>query len=418
MWHEPLQGSRMDIVVRTCGPEDMPSFFATLHASFSDRRDPDDKHQDRWKHYLKPERCHCAYDGDSPVGTAAAYEFTMTIPGGELPTAGVTMVGVLASHRRRGILRQLMRTQLSDIHERGEPLAILWASEGHIYQRFGYGLASTLYKMDIHRGRTAFRAAVEPEGRYRMVEPDQAPKVLADTYERVRAVTPGMTARTEEWWRWHLLYVRPEEKGEGPTFIGTWEQDGRVEAYAIYRVKQEWAEEGPAGKLEVMELIATSPDAARRMWSYVFGVDLVERIWSWFVPADTPLILMLQEPRRPRLTLHDGLFLRVLDVERALSERSYAADGDLVLQIDDSFCEWVAGRYRITASGGRAEVVRTNDEPDITMTAEDLGVIYLGGFPMSRLAHAGRISSRDPKAVVRADAMFATDRAPYNPEVF
>ena len=113
----------------------------------------EEPHEDdisRWARHLDPGHQYWALDGDVPVATAGTYDHRIRIPGGDIPIAGVTLVGVHPSHRRRGILRELMRRQLDDAHERGEAVAVLWASEAAIYGRFGYGMATTSVR---HRRR-------------------------------------------------------------------------------------------------------------------------------------------------------------------------------------------------------------------------------------------------------------------------
>src|SRR6185503_18593563 len=102
-------------------------------------------------------RALAAYDGDEPVALTGAYRFDLSIPGGELPCAGVTWVGVIPTHRRRGILRDLMRRELEDVHSWGEPIAALWASEAAIYGRFGYGHAAPNGQAKSDRARFALR---------------------------------------------------------------------------------------------------------------------------------------------------------------------------------------------------------------------------------------------------------------------
>ena len=190
---------------------------------------------------LARDRLIAAFDDGTPVGLTAAYEFDLTIPGGTLRAPGVTWVGVLPTHRRRGILRELMRRQLNDVHERGEPLAILWASEAAIYGRFGYGLAAPSVGIEADRARFGLRDDPGPRAIVRLLELETAFPVLRDVYERIRPGVPGMLSRNEHWWREHKL-ADPERwrQGAGPKFYAVVELDGTAEAYAMYRVKEEW----------------------------------------------------------------------------------------------------------------------------------------------------------------------------------
>src|SRR5262245_9642979 len=117
------------------------------------RSGPSDEQADRVARVLPVERVHAAWEGERAVGGASALPLLLTVPGGRLPAAGVTAVGVLPTHRRRGILRALMRAQLDDCRRRGEPVAYLWATEDTIYGRFGYGIASVSGEIEIARER-------------------------------------------------------------------------------------------------------------------------------------------------------------------------------------------------------------------------------------------------------------------------
>ena len=235
----------------------------------------------------------------------------------------------MPSHRRRGILTQLMRRQLDDALGRGEPLSILWASEEPIYGRFGYGVATLKAAISADRDRIAFRGEPEPAARVRLIEAEEAARVLPPIWDRVQKARPGVFARSPEWWQEYRL-PDPEHRrrGAGPRFIALLELDGSPEAYAFYRVKESWDEGLAASSLRVIETIATTPLAEREIWRFLFCIDLVARVESYFLPVDHPLILAVTESRRLRLRVSDGLWLRILDVERALESRSYAAEGE------------------------------------------------------------------------------------------
>src|SRR4051812_5083429 len=175
---------------------------------------------------LDPEHQYWALDGDVPVGTAGTYDIRMRVRGGELPVAGVTLVGVHPSHRRRGILTQLMRRQLDDAHERGEPVAVLWASEAAIYGRFGYGMATTSIKLEADRDRMVFRPPDEPSGRTRLVDEDESRALVPGIYARARVDRAGMLDRTADWFTDYRL-ADPEHwrDGGGPMLRAIWEDD-------------------------------------------------------------------------------------------------------------------------------------------------------------------------------------------------
>ena len=180
---------------------------------------------------------HAAFDGDRIVGGAGAFPFELTVPGGAVRCGGVTVVGVLPTHRRRGILSAMMRAQLEDVRERGEPIAALWASEEVIYRRFGYGLASLSGEIGVPIGYTALREPPDERAAARLVSLDTAKEVLAPIYDRVRTATPGMFARTDTWWETRNLPDPPDRRqGGGEKNVLLLELDGEPAGYALYRV--------------------------------------------------------------------------------------------------------------------------------------------------------------------------------------
>ena len=406
-----------DLATRIPTEEELERFFATGEATFGGQLRADDL--PRWKAIFDRDRLLWALDGESPVATAAALSFRFTVPGGEVPAAGVTWVGVLPSHRRRGILTRLMREQLDDVRERGEPIAVLWASEPPIYGRFGYGLASQAVRLDADRDRAVFRLPAEPVGEARLVPLDRARELVADVYDRIRRENAGMFARSEAWWtQFRLADPERERHGGGPLFCAVIEVDGAPEGYALYRHDDSWEAGIPKTKLNVREAIATSPATTRDLWRFLFGVDLIERVVASNLPIDHPLQLMVADPRRLRLGLSDALWVRFIDLEAALTARSYAAHDSLVLDVQDAFCGWSAGVWQLEVSSEGAQVTKASREADLRLDTADLASTYLGGFSFAQLERAGRLEVVRPGAVERADALFRTPRAPWCPEVF
>ncbi|MDQ3620215.1 MAG: GNAT family N-acetyltransferase, partial [Actinomycetota bacterium] len=218
---------------------------------------------------LPMERALAAFDGDEMVGATGAFEFDLTIPGAQIPAGGVTMTGVLPSHRRQGILSALMRQQLEDIHAWGEPVAILWASEGAIYGRYGYGLAVPEISIDLERDRASFKTPIESSGRVRLMQRKDAAKVMSEVYDRARVEIPGMLTRSTDWWEAHTFAEHDESK-EPPVFYAVLELDGSAGAYAAYKVHSEWNLDGMSvGWLEVIEEVSTSPEAVTQMWRFL-----------------------------------------------------------------------------------------------------------------------------------------------------
>jgi len=369
---------------------------------------------------IEPERTLGAYDGDQIVGGGSIFTFDVTVPGGAaVPSAGITWIGIMPTHRRQGALRALMTSMIAGARQRGEPLAVLWASEGSIYQRFGYGLSTLASSIDLERDRANFISAAEPVGSTRLVTVEQARELFPPIFEALRPEIPGFYSRHDTWWRIEVLAdFKWGRRGFDKKFYALHERDGRPDAYALYRVRHDWANSVPGSELSVQEIMAVDGTALREMWRYILGVDLIKRITTRSGSVDEPLMLMMSEPRRVNLRVRDGLWLRVVDVVGALERRGYAADGSIVLDINDAFLPDAGGRFRLTTSAGRATVERTDADADLALDAADLGAIYLGGHTLRELARAGRTHELTADARARADAMLETPTRPWCPEVF
>jgi predicted acetyltransferase len=373
-----------------------------------------------WLKLAEPDRWLGAFETETSTlvaGVASAYSLRLTVPGGEVDVAAVTGVGVRPDHRRRGILRALMERQLADIHERGEPIAALWASEGAIYGRFGYGMAVFDGHLDIAASRTAFAQPLTPEGRVRLIDEEEGATVIPPVYEAMRGATPGALSRSEEWWRQVLADAEYSRHGAGPKLRVVYEADGRAEGYALYRVRDDWDERGPNATLEVGEAVTTTPRSTRELWRYLFDVDLVRTVKANRVPLPSPLQHLLADPRALGLIVRDGLWIRLVDLPAALQARRFGAADELVLDVADALCPWNAGRWRLRAEGApgaaQARVERTDAPADLSLDTADLASLYLGGVRPVELAAVGRLVELTLDAVARADALFRAEREPW-----
>ena len=377
--------------------------------------EPTEERMERFAKNLPIERMHAASENGTIVGGAGAFPFEMTVPGSVVPTAGVTVVGTFPTHRRRGVLRAMMRAQLDDVHERGEPLALLWASEDTIYGRFGYGMASQCTDVSIPRQASAFAQPLEREGTVRLVEAEEAGKLFPRVWDAVRRKTPGMLARTRNWWEYRILLEIPGSgEGAGPKRLVVLERDGKPEGYAVYRHKPKWTEGLSDSELQVVEAVALDGRPTAELWRYLLDIDWSARTTASLLPVDHALWWLLATPRSMRPRVGDGIWARLVDVGRALSARRYAADGAVVFDVSDEFCPWNEGLWRL--SGGVAK--RTTTSPHLRLDVSTLGCAYLGAFTFSELVRGGRVEEVRRGAAARADAMFAAERAPWCPEIF
>lgn len=393
-------------------------WFAAEATAFGDRLDPD------WVAgetiVLPRDRMLGVWEGDACVATSGSYPFDLTLPGGAaVAVAGVADVAVLSSRRRRGLLTEMMRQLHADARDRGEVAAVLTASDGSIYSRFGYGIAASvvMWELDAHRA-VIESAPVDLE--LDVIHGVEAADPLADLWARCMGRRAGTLSRTLEWWR---LVVGPKEQWKGGGNVHTLllvDGAGEPQGAACYRPEfradrgvQDW-------KVEVLDLFATSDDAEARLWQEVCRLDHVGKVAVRTRPVDDPLRWRLRDSRQMKVQMvGDLLWLCPLDVSRLLSARAYGSEGSLVLQVDDPFDELVAGTYRLSVGDGTATCERVSTgEPDVRLRASTLGALSLGGTTFGVQAAAGHVEECTPGALARADALFHTPLAPYNSTFF
>jgi len=362
---------------------------------------------------LPHERMHAAFEDGQIVGGAGAFPFELSVPGGSLPCGGVTAVGVHPTHRRRGVLRSMMDTQLRDVHERGEPIAALWASEETIYSRFGYGIASWAGVLRVRHEWDAFAQPLELGATTRFVTPEEARELFPPIYDAVRRERPGMMSRSEAWWKDRQLRL-PEDEAAAPRRFVVLELDGTPQGYAIYRTIFEFDGGSSVSRLRLREAFGATPEATAAIWRFVLDVDWMAAVETELAPPDHPLFLLLAAPRRAQYRMGDGLWVRVVDLPVALSGRTYGDGGPLVLEVRDAVCEWNDGRWKLEA--GVCE--RTDAEPDLALDVSALGSAYLGAVPFRQLRDALRVEELSTGAIERADALFAWRPLPWCPEIF
>jgi len=409
----------VNITYRPIERSELPAFREANGAAFGFTPGSDDG-EDVWGS-LEFDRTVAALDGDQFVGTSASLSMQITVPGGQLlPAAGVTVVGVRPTHRRHRILTGMMTRLLDDAQIRREAVAILWASESLIYGRFGYGQAAPDESWEIEREHAQLAGRPASSGRVRMLDRATAEQLLPPVRERAREGRTGTTVRDARFWR-ERFEDRPWERSGASGYFYAAHESGpdstTLDGYAIYRIKSDW-DGFPQSEVVVVELVTATDTALADLWAYLLDLDLTSTVKAQHRPVDDPLPWMLADMRRLRRVTRDGLWLRILDVTMALEARTYAVDGQLTFGLRDAFRPDNAGGYEFRVAEGRGAVTRSDAPPDLALDVSDLGAIYLGGVRPSILAHAGRIEERTPGALARADALFATERAPWCPQFF
>jgi predicted acetyltransferase len=373
-------------------------------------------HDHEWfRNEFDPARMHGVFDDDELIGTAGILTRDMTLPGaGPVPFAGVTSVAVKPGHRRRGAMTRMMHAQLHGLHEQGrEAVAALWASEGGIYGRFGYGLASQYYRAVVPKGM-AFRPGTDTgKDRVRELPRAEAMPLVRAMYNQIAPQRVGWLSRDDSSWNLHL-WDTPDRREGASALRFAIHPDG----YVIYRTRRKWGDRGPEAELSVEELAATSPVGAAALYRYLLDYDHVSEVVVP-MPHDGPLTMMLNDPRQAVRRQSDALWIRLVDVDRALVQRKYSAPLDTVFEVTDVFCPWNQGRWRLTVdSSGSATVEGTTRDADLVLDSTDLGAVFLGGTRLTELAGAGRVRELTPGALIPASRAFMGDHAPYCPEVF
>lgn len=403
--------------IRPTTEKDLDVFVDTVHAAFGRFPETPVEGGGLWWSALETDRCLLALTTDGrPVGTAAAHSFELTLPGGALvPASGVTAVGVLPSHRRRGVLTSMMRHQLAELRARGEFLSVLLASEASIYGRFGYGPATRTQRLTVQRHRaalalprarpTADTPATGPDsGSVEVLRRAECGGILEEVYDRYRRAQPGALSRPRRWW---ALRAGQPPISPAPRHIAVHrDAAGIPDGYASYSI-------GESGTLTVDETVATDDAVFTALARFALGHDLVSQIVFHHVPPGHPLRWQLADFRAGEVSGDmDWLWVRLLDVPRALTARGWCADGELVLDVEDPFLG-EHGRHLLTVREGKADCVPTDREPDLSLDVRDLGSVYLGGTAPSTLVRAGHVRAHHPDAAALADALFRTDRPPH-----
>lgn len=338
-------------------------------------------------------------EGAAPLlGMYSAFDMTVAVPGTDggvrtVPMDGLTWVGVHPDGRRKGLLTRLMRDHLHRVHERGEAaIAGLHASEAGIYGRFGYGCASLDVKLELGRGtelKSPEWLSTESDAVETHIVTLPTPEGMAALHEAhlaCAAATLGSVTRPESKAEvWYRDY--PKSRGsKEPRRLLLARRDGVLTGYAVFRRESKWEDSLPQGEVSVGELGAVDDASLLALARRLLDLDLTSKVTFWSRALDDPLLWWAGGPRGASPRVYDSLWLRIVDLPRALCERGYAASCDLVLEVADEVCPWNAGRWRLTvADSGTATCVRTEDEVDVELPVAALGAAYLGGRSLASM---------------------------------
>jgi predicted acetyltransferase len=376
--------------------------------------DDDDETLRPWLDDIDVERAFVVRDGDRIVANLGAYPVDLSVPGGALlPCAGITAVGVSQTHRRRGLLRRLMTRSLDDAVERGDAVAALWASESVIYPRFGYGVSAPTWWYRIDSRDVRFLDRVD-DRLVREATPDEAVARFPAIYEQVRAVRPGGVGRTPS--SWHLrLAVDPPSWRDGASSRRLVHVPDR--GYASYRITGDERDALPAGRVRVTELMAVDAEAEQALWQHVTAIDLTTRVDVWPRPVDDPLPWLVEDRLRLHASDSAPLYTRLLDVPRCLASRTATMATGVTLHVHDADRDQT-GTYRWDADPTGGACTRTDADPEVSLDAQTLAALWLGGSSATALRRARRVEEHVPGAVARLDALVASPTAPWTPWEF
>jgi predicted acetyltransferase len=406
--------------LRPITPEEWPVFIRAMFDVFGEELPA--SYLEGPPRVAELDRSLALWDDGRVAATSGIYSRQLTVPGAVVPCAGITWVTVSPTHRRRGVLTAMMRRQLTGLHEdEREPVAALWASEASIYGRFGYAPATWRGTLSGRVERLRLRPDVSTgTGRVTLVEADGYRAAAVALHDRVRRSVPGDLARDDRWWDRVLRDEPDQRRGATPRrYVLHTETDGTVTGYAAYRVRPAWTDAGePDGTVVVEEVRSTGTPAYAALWRFLLSVDLVRHVQASSLSPDDPLRYLLADPRALHSRPVDALWVRLVDVGRALAARRYPAPINLVLEVRDPFCPWNDGRWSLVGHPAGAFCSPTDADPDLVVDIEALSAAYLGGVSLATLQAAGRVTEVSPGAVTLAATAFRWPVTPWCPDEF
>ncbi len=373
-----------------------------------------DEELERWRPVIPLDRFLAVTDRSGAfVGTAGAHPLPISMPGAEpVPCAAVTAVTVRPDHRRQGILRTMMQRLLDDAVAAGEPLAALFASEGTIYGRFGFGPSAPAEGLTI--SRQALATVDGDPGLVQLVDGDHAKQLLPPVAAGHARMRGGTLQRDDAWWSLWLDHER--DRDSDGTYGARWHAVVPGRGFAVFRATDgEWTNRRPDGRLKVEEMIVNDPEAAAALWSFIASVDLVVTVEAAYRPVDDPVRFLLDNEAEVDTRPGMPLWIRLVDLPAALTARGYGVSERVVLDVVDDQVTSNTGRWSLEVSPDGASCSRTDDAADVAVRTATLATLVLGGYRATQLADAGRLPGTSPAMAERLDRLFAVARAPWTP---
>ena len=403
----------MGLEIRPIRSEELEDFiFANLYAFNEDRR-PDALQQAVTRGRALPLDWSLAafVDGRLAAGLRVL-PLTIRVNGAELPMGGVAGVACLPEYRRRGYVGALLKRALADMHERGQLLSALYTPHVALYRRYGWEVSARNLRYSFSAKDVKTKTAPPTDGRFRRVTVDEWP-ALNSLYEEYSAGRNGLILRSEYWWRQRVL------GGEyDVTDAAVWEDaDGRPRGYVVYTTRKAQPPDRPwpQSRLWVRELVTQDPAAYVALVNYLLSHDMHDRI-EWSVPADEPVLSLLDDPHRVRIEAWSSLMLRVVDVPAALRARGcpkQAGGQRFTLAVRDKTLPWNEGAWRVEAAEGCLVTEAHDGQADLVADVAVLAPILDGHLSVAEAARAGLLEAVDRSALDAAAAVFAVDRPPF-----
>ncbi|MCX4584411.1 GNAT family N-acetyltransferase [Streptomyces sp. NBC_01481] len=414
----------MSVETRVITESEYPDWLRALNTGFLRPPVISDEEVASRRPHTDLARVRGAFDEGRCVATFRSFDQQLTTVGGAaLPASAVSNVTVSPTHRRRGLLSRMMAADLAEAKERGDVVSTLIAAEYPIYGRYGFGPAAWMTEWAVDVPRTGLDprwSGPSDGGRIDLVDAADVRKLGPELHARLAAVQPGVVSRNERWWQLNTGQVQlPGQPWTEPYYAVHRSASGEIEGLLAYEADDKWGDaKQPLNTATVRELLALTPAAERALWHYVCSVDWIATVKSGFRAPDDLLPLLLPDPRAARILTHaDFLWVRILDVVRALEARTYAAAATLVLDVQDS-AGLAGGTFRLDASPEGAVCAPSVESPDLTLDVRELGALYLGDESAVRLSALGLVAEGTPGAAAVTDGLFRTSRRPWCPDVF